>query len=499
MLAIEKGAFPWLSDDLVKQKQVAANTRIMAAWARALTRVAILLGDPPEEWARGCGLLNFPGLSEDAILKTVRDAADRLRRDKRTGQLESLSSGAKILERIKRTSERTRKAVRVGILEYPPFSVGEKGQSFFEQVAQRVVGSINPEWEIENLTPPVDAGRISHFVDELVSLPPTYDLVMGLFETLYRRGRGIDFVSLPGWKINLSAVHLCPRGTSEGDALIPRWENICRPKGNEPFHVLVIKEEAGYLFMKGPCHFSAWPTHLHEQISTRSPSELAEALEDAAKKFGWHRVVLVADEETCRVIMHEFNSRREFEAREAKGAPENCPKYDLTIAFPSGNPEWRELIQAAVSRELFSNAFLVTAELYAQVMVHGCFLLGRESGRIRSTWRPYFFPLESPHVTLQFWVEVFKRSYERAKRENAALDDKNAWDVAASLMPPEIGLGRSGTDSDKPALTFGERAEICQAIKDEIEKQKQASAAATKRPTSGGRKASGQIQSRTET
>jgi hypothetical protein len=254
--------------------------------------------------------------------------------------------------------------VRVGMVQVPPLAEGsEPKNTFFGEVAERVIGCINPEWTVKSEM----KEEIDLLTDGLKNCK--YDLLLGVFDMVCRRQEGLDFVHLPGWRLRLSGVCTWPQQSDSEQR--PSWENLVASENRPNYVPMVIKGEAGYLYLKGPCRY---PQDDLECVSgVFDPRVLADKYDAATKQHPTKAVILVADHETCRRVVNCLNEGRRPALRgsvafELKNAPDSCPSYRLSIAVRASDRRWRDLIAAAIADELFDNAKIETARLYARYL-----------------------------------------------------------------------------------------------------------------------------------
>jgi hypothetical protein len=456
LAAIRSGRFPWRGKGI--------DSRRAAKWARALTRVARVFGDSPIDWCRAAGLDVTPTISQ-----AVEEETERLERSGeavRPVQRRELDILRRITTKMKDSAISVddagrKKVVVVGVLDYPPFSTGDvTEQSFFDEIAGRIVGTINPNWGIEtNWAGTRDKlpGQITELVTGLEASDPVCDFALGLFDTIHRRYRGIDFIPIPGWRVQLSALWLPPQ---EGSPKPPRWRDIASPSDSTSYTVVVIKDEAGYLYLAGPCRYNSKRLRVIE-AAIKDYRFIADAIEEEAQ-LGTPGAVFVADEKTCLQVKDELDApsrrskRGNTEVKELFDADVPFPRYPLAIAFKYGDAHWRELLASSIDNELFGNALSTTATLYARVMARGLFS-SPQSKRARSTFQPEFFPLQTVSETEEFWCSVYACLLERVENligshpsftlPNAAKDqdaETRQADIAWWTMPKKLRLAACG-------------------------------------------------------
>lgn len=459
-----QGAFPWDDQDSD------ASRRVRRAWARSATRIARLLDEDPFVLVQAIGL----GADADTRDAIERELHQKPRDSSRPTPTNSRGS-RDILEVIKWRAERAadhkptaagkKPVVRVGILDYKPFSIPLDDKSFFEEFADRLIGSIDPEWGI-SCEKTDTHGSIEYFVEELIDDDdPKYDMVLGLFETVHRRRLGIDFIPIPGWRISLDALCLWPLNRPDSER--PRWHDVVSFRKNNPFVAALLKGEAGHLFLMGPCQYPESHTVLLKDMANER--DLAEQIKKVAEQNGYERTVFIADEETCRRVMSWLNDGNRpnkcvigddkgFCAKQLIDAPQQCPKYSLALAFPEkGGGEWRKILQSAMDMELYGNASSITARLYAKLIARGWAndqMLdkatsvrtargAKEDTAPRSTYSPEYFDLPRKSATDAFWIDIANHLAEELQNPRLAVTlgeghdtpENAAIELASRLLP----------------------------------------------------------------
>ncbi len=380
--------YPWGADPK------AISTRQLRAWARTFARIAAVVGDESNIWMEGYDL--FDGLPEE-IIAVVRSAANETKGER------LMSSPGEFRESQSKTEIKIeeKKEVCVGIVEMQPLAGGgDPAKTFFGEIADRVVGSINPDWTIKPSFEP----DIDKLIERLQNSNP-YDMAVGVFDMVCRRKFGLDFVHLPGWRLRLSGIYLQPQGNNS--ECKPTWNEIVSKENRDNHVAVVVGGEAGYLYLKGQCRYeedhlkTIWATD-DPQI-TVDPQKLGEQYVKEFSNNPKKIVVFVADEETCRRVQDYLNGGRRptirgNEAFQLEGDPDDRPSYRLSIAVRDDDPRWRSLIAGAVRTELFDNVINETVRLYAKYLSN-CMVLTNGTGHVKSSFR---FDSHDRDLSLEF-------------------------------------------------------------------------------------------------
>lgn len=361
-----KGDF---ATDPVPQKAEATQLR---GYAEALTRLSTYLG--LDVWAT---------LSEYGIEPT--DAIElAVMRARREATPPRLRGDPVIADIIGRATEEYPGVVSIGLALSPQFHSREskEGLVFAQRYMARLIGSINPMWgldphTLDNIPQCIDALLPSSGDDRGKRRVRPCDVVFGLYDTPYRQFRELDFLFLPGIRLPLGAV------TTSNASM--NWRGILGLGQVERPFALVLREEAGHLFLQGPCQF-------HDKEDLRvldvdSAHEMAAAFAYALTEWRERRaVIFVAEHSMCRRVLDSLQADAWSSSRVTSARPQpritsddlesvglvdvsqqDTPRYKVGIAVRRDAREWLRLIKVAEEHEIFGNALPLTAQLYADL------------------------------------------------------------------------------------------------------------------------------------
>lgn len=447
---ITSGNLPWLRDDWA-EKRVSTKKRTQRLWAKSLTRIAAYVQEPVEKWLRACHLDH----ADEGIASVVAEQQEEI--EKKTGR----PVASDVLSVIHYNNNE----VDVELFKYHPFCEGDNDrEGFFWTMSDRIIRSINPEF----------APRTE--VESELSVLLRDDgpqLIVGVFDTVYRRFKGFDFLPIRGWEVRLSAVTVAPALNDNGDSAAsknateaPTWNDIVQPELAESKRVraLVVDGEVGYLFLKshlGDFYKSEGPTKkLYKNTVLSSYPDHINTLLNLRDKQPNNQFVFVADEYSCRHLVQLFNDRTSpdgarrdgLRAQLVDGHPWEFPNYQLAIGSPSGGSfeqsRWFHLLGDALETEIYGSAYIQTAIAYGDLMVRAINEDGFDFEDIPSGSRPSFFWLKvrsrsEPEKTRHFWDRVYEsvfRAIDAFPSMNSASDKLHA---AIRMLP---------RDADEPIV-----------------------------------------------
>jgi hypothetical protein len=430
------------------------NTRIVHAWVRILTRLAVRLDREPREWIEMAGIAwvdDIPKVSDSALRRASRPKPQR---DIVPQLYDPLWD---IQDRAKRNMI---PHVRIGLVSYGPFSSPLRSlpASFLNVYATRLLGAIEPAWKSG-----IQFMEDSEIRTELAKSPPTVHLGLGLLETVHRRRRGLDFLPIPGWRVRLSAASIRRRGENRTP---PDWTSAISSSNAGSHEFMVLEGDIAHHFLVGQCGIPA------EKLLFRSasgPEDLAATFLKEARRQPERWILLVCDEETCRRTTHMLGRTEgfgeEFVVEEIPGAPEECPSYPLSVAFRGGSPAWRDLLRAATELELFANSYRQTAQLYAELMAAGLFraIPGQlpSPSDLRAIWRPAHFRLASREFQETLCRQLIgSLQGELASKLRAAGDETSGSGIEGRARMLAVGYAGSLIPEEwKPSLVRAHEGE----------------------------------------
>ncbi len=323
------------------------NRRVLHAWTRTLTRLAVHFGREPRAWLEHAGI-GWDEAIQRVVesVRTKRPARDRRPPASRRRQPPRISP-------VWPPTGRVGAPLRAGLAHHPVLSETLPGnpESFLEQYARRLLGAVDPSAAIH--TRLLDEPEI---LASLTSPRPGLQLGVGVVETVERWRRGIGFVHLPGWRVRLGA--LCVHDTRRPRPA-PTWRQAISSAAGDHFRFVVPQHHVAHAFLRGQC---AVPADRIIACEAPHPDALAGALRKAS-----HPVILISDAATCLQTLQVLEDDAEIAAALVPGDPKEFPSYPLAVAFPSRSGV-RRLLRAATDRELFDNTYPQTAQLYAELL-----------------------------------------------------------------------------------------------------------------------------------
>lgn len=345
--------------------------RPVRGFVEAITRLAVHLGADPHKILAEYGVeLGEPAIST-AIDRALREAASpRLLRDCVLDAIQLRGQGAPAAADI---PERGEGIIRVGILAWPPFHDGTD-DSFGVRYMDTLIGITDPRWRWERKKKHATVQSINSGIESLLQHPSQddsdknrrCDLVFGIFDTPYRRIIELDFLSVPGIRVPLGAL------VSDGSlswSWILGFEDKDRPKA------LVLKYEAGHLYMEGACRYVPKEDLIFVDESKATSEtifdESARQLRDLVREQkGKREVIFVADEQTTRKVRHRFT--RQYgggyvQLGTKEGELASPPRYDLGLAFRADAVHFKRLLENAHVNGLWAQCLPQMAQLYADL------------------------------------------------------------------------------------------------------------------------------------
>ncbi len=334
------------------------NPRVVRAWARTITRLAVGLGHDPREWVESVGI------PWDETIAQVSASASRKPAPLGDGtgtpfHPARVHGGPGLhVDSIWRPS-----TLRAGIVDCPPHSSPLPGgpDSFLLTYARRLIGALHPAARLETTLIPEDEA-----IMRVERVAERNDLGVGVVDTVERRGRGLRVITIPGLRACLTALVIRAKGRQGAP---PTWRELASSGDRSDHYVLVSKGGLAMPYLLGQCAMST------ERMVARSPvppDRLAELFlhETESRPDAW--VVLVCREETARLVAGALERSEAFTGnlavKELDGARTECPGYPLAIAVNPSRALWPELLEAARDQALFAADCRRTARLYADLM-----------------------------------------------------------------------------------------------------------------------------------
>jgi transcriptional regulator with XRE-family HTH domain len=261
--------------------------------------------------------------------------------------------------------------VRVGLLKWQPFH-GDNGATFAEQYTRRLIGNLNPFLKYESSELNGIEESINRLVDRKPSDDQALDLVFGLYETPARHLLEMKFLQVPGFNVQLGAIATSFEQRDWWDVILGVREAY-QPK------VVVIKDEIGQLFLRGP---ALYPIKKIVPRPNANPVELAEfVLGLLSSEKG--DVAFVAEQQKCREVLAQLQGARPARKIELVETPSDkgkVPTYEVGIAVRGDAKDWLNLLQIAQA-DLFRNCTDNIARLYASVLAR------LDAGDLQWSWR----------------------------------------------------------------------------------------------------------------
>jgi hypothetical protein len=339
LLGVGTGTLAALLQKRVPEIETSARAR---AWSRTLARIAHFTNHNIRRWVEGYGLPWDDTLGEEAA--------------RHFDQVSTPAVSDPVLRAIElRSGGRVGADVRAEVAALYPFTPAQnrsdhsgarpQGPSFYDAYATRLLRTINPDWLVTTKS----FIEIEPTINAMLERPDRLPVVFGLFDTIPRRQQQLAFVTVPGWRMPLSAV--CRVATKF------TWAQLSRRE----YRPLLIRGEAGDHFVRGECGYETTecdfvPGFDYPDIY-RSFQEITAVSPNA---------VFVADYETCRQVLN-------VAAKDVDGKAYGMADPDYTVSYPIGiavrvdAERFRSLIEAA-QRELFRSVPQFLGELYAWVL-----------------------------------------------------------------------------------------------------------------------------------
>ena len=354
---VERGTYA--TDPRPSNDPEECSPRQLRGYVEALTRLAVFLGLEPKEQVEAYGIdLNWAGVNGWVTRTARRNVIAKGMTDEAIDTIVD------------------RGGVEFGILRWQPFTkYGEPlANSWAYRYVARLIGSLNPRW---NRQAPREFNSINDAIESLTSRVNQPEIVFGIYDTPYRRLRGLRFLHLPGLGIPLGAL-----GHQDSDATTQAlsWSSIIRSGRDHgrPIRAVVVDDEVGHLFLMGACGYVDDDLVVWKGEMT---PELAEVFLHEVSEPRGKRVILVADRLTCERVRSwlrdpswidgaALSESARAVAREIGFVPDDrtVPVYRVGLALPSEADRLADLLAVAQSEELFRNARSLTASEYAQLL-----------------------------------------------------------------------------------------------------------------------------------
>lgn len=363
---IEKNKFGQISG---KRK---ANTKQLQGWAESITRICLYLEtDVSGKPLQASDVVQSYGIP---LSGPVQRAINRI--------VTSFHGARGPLDPVLEAIAARGGRVRVGVLRWEPFVIDGEDieQSWAWKFTEKLIACINPDWKCD----PVELRAIDEALSAVRRGHDPCDVVFGIYDTPYRRWRGLDFVHLPGIGVPLGVLY-----SSEAKASID-WEYLIFPErgGSLSYpNVVVMKDEAGHLFLRGACRYP----DSHFRFIGTDASDTAAIAAGFARNVDYDRnSIFVADAVTVARVHREIRAGSEWlkiiekdvddEARIRRACAtvqnleldENAsnfvPYYRLGLSVRAEAERWRNLMLRARDDELFTNAIRIAAQDYATIL-----------------------------------------------------------------------------------------------------------------------------------
>lgn len=353
--------------DLKGKPQEAIDAKQRRAWAETITNIAQKISDRSDSRIEPAAAIREFGL--DPVDKVINAAITRGIFDQR----EAAKLTDTVLANIEARREevlgrRVDGVVRTGVLSWSPISERENNRSFGHSYCKRLVGTLNPRlWDVQY----VERDSIHESLEALLAGRNGDDLTFGVYSTVSRQLKGLDFLPVPGIGIPLHALYFRPQHLAEFPI---NWSTIGQRTAFEDVGVqaYVLEEEVGELYLRGPCGYSA-----DDEIIVLS-SFKHDVIADALRNPPADKITLfVADRPTCiRVALAMRRQSQAFRGWSIDDATfpgtdfndPGFPVYRLGMAFRADSERWASLLKNAIQEELFRNDHAWTASLYADLI-----------------------------------------------------------------------------------------------------------------------------------
>ncbi|HZH97586.1 MAG TPA: hypothetical protein VEX38_01330 [Fimbriimonadaceae bacterium] len=435
---LQKTRAPWI-------KSGKRSDRSFRSHLRALTRIAIVIDVDPLEFTRA--------FLESYNEPLTRELAAIVEGERRRVSAEGTSrrasvSGANLFERIE--SRLQSGIVSVVEVDFYHFTrpADDESPPFIREFARSLIRALNPAWTVV----PRDPENMGDLVSKVLTGSPEADFAL-LFQTVHRCFRGMDFLSIPGWEVQLDGIYLETAARQEP----LDWRTLARKDRVAP---LVVRNDAAHLYLSGPRSYAETALSFVDSFraSLIAPELLSRDQFWAARDM---KAVFVADELTCLLVLDELSaiapgmsvktlSGRNFNTdaiQDSNDKPADGPRYPLALGYKGGDTRMADLLSLALDKEMFGNDEFITADLYADLIARGFISTG---GRASSTWRPG--PLTGVADNNRFWVQVFSslpkrlRAYANKTGKGSTLLSYSGQDLFGSILMPAWALERLTPD-----------------------------------------------------
>lgn len=245
---------------------------------------------------------------------------------------------------------------------------------------KRLVGSVNPDWRLEELH---RYDNIEKALDDV--LTSRIDALFNVFDTHFRRLRGLSFIRLPGIGVPLAALEIPPNPIS--------WDTIINPRDQrEHVRLVVLKGDVGQMYLRGACGYpngniTALDRHDYPAIAYDLARIFLQSTNDGGV-YQAKKVVFVTAGLTCSAVREtllgpidawagrepDAAKRRRLAAiaRDVQLVREEdrlSPVYRVGLAVRADATKFYELLRDAQQDELFQNAMVLTADEYAKLLI----------------------------------------------------------------------------------------------------------------------------------
>jgi hypothetical protein len=342
------------------------NLRVIRAWVRIITRLAHRFGRDPRAWVETAGVA-----WDESVAALVEDTLGGLAPRAGAPLSDAAPDGRPRAMRVSVSGYRMPDEIRVGVSARGALGlvVASSGRPFLETYTARLVGVIEPQCRVRFAA--ADTGDIG---EVLSGENPEADMMAGVAATLAGSIAGVDFVSLPGLKMKLSALCLRKR---DQEALPPAWYEATSPAMSADTRFLVAGDREAVRFLKGQCGVPEERLIIRDQTG---PEDIAEMLvrESSLWESSMHRrrwVILVGSEDVCDLVESALEERGDvmgaYSVERPAGDALDYPAYQVAIALPAWRRELRDLLEAATRFDMFGSGAAHTARLFAEMVAAG--------------------------------------------------------------------------------------------------------------------------------
>lgn len=297
-----------------------ASVRQVRSWTRTLARLARHLGHDPRAWVEAAGI----PWDDDA----VRAAAPRARATPAPPR--PLASGTTVFP-------------------ITPPRLGAPGLSaVLLPLARQILRSVDPGTE-PGLRPVSLTGALAALDSAGSHALP---VAAGVLDCAALRARGCTVLALPGFRATVRPLCVSPSRMTPAV-----WADV--PRAGAAF--VVAAGDAAEAWLR--VHRGAADADVHTLPDDADSIEaiIAAARACAAALPPATAAFLVADESTCRAVLHATGSA------DALAPDDDAPSFPIALAVPAGHPATPRLA-AAWTDELFGTARAATASTYASIL-----------------------------------------------------------------------------------------------------------------------------------